>query len=66
MIVMSYFFSSGAISTHDMAEAIVMKATPTLHPALVELIRDPYLRRANAKPAAYVNFFLEIFLGIAQ
>ena len=48
-------------SMDDMAEAIFREETPKLHPALSGLTRDPYLRWFNAKTAAYVDVYFEIF-----
>ena len=43
---------------------------PTLEPPLAQehaqLTRDPYLRRPNAKLLAYVDVFVDDFLGLAQ
>ena len=50
----------------DMAEAIVREEPPTLQSALAGLTRDPYLRRANSKPDAYLDAFVENSLGVAQ
>ena len=47
---------------NDMAESIVRDTPPTLQPSLASLMRDPYLRQANAKPDAYVNIFVGGFL----
>ena len=40
-----------------MTESIVREAPPTLQTALTGMTRDSYLRRANTKPAAYVDIF---------
>ena len=50
----------------DMTEAIVIETPPTLLLTVAGLTRDPYLRRVNAKTAAYVEFFVNDFLGLAQ
>ena len=50
----------------DIAESIVKEEPPTLQWALVGFTRDPYLRRANSNPSAYVEFFVTGFLGLAQ
>ena len=49
-----------------MAEAIVREALTTLQPELAGMTRDSYLRQANVKPATYVDFFVNNFLGISQ
>ena len=49
-----------------MSEAIVREEPPTLQMALSGLTRDPYLRWANAKPAAYIDVFVDHFLGLSQ
>ena len=38
----------------------------TLQPELSGLSRDPYLRWTNENPAAYVDVFVDNFLGLAQ
>ena len=53
-------------SLDDKAELIVRKEPSTLQPALGVLTRDPYLRWANANPAAYVNIFVDNFQGLSQ
>ena len=50
----------------DIAEAIVIYTPPTLQLALIGLTRDPYLRRFNAKISAYIDVFIDNFLGLAQ
>ena len=42
-----------------MANFFFREAPPTIQLLLAGLMRDPYLRRANAKPAAYVEFFVK-------
>ena len=49
-----------------MEEAIFREEPPTLQPALEGLMMDPYLRRANAKSAAYVEVFVDNLLGLSQ
>ena len=49
-----------------MAKPIVREEPLNLLPELVGLTRDPYLRRANANLAAYVDIFINDFLGISQ
>ena len=49
-----------------MVEVIVGEELPTLQLALTGLMGDPYLRRANTNPAAYVDTFVEKILGLAQ
>ena len=44
----------------DMVEAIVREVPPILHMALLGQTRYPYLRRANAKPAAYIDILSKI------
>ena len=50
----------------DMAKAIFREALPNLQLALAVLMRDPYLRRAKAKQAAYVEIFVDNFLGFSK
>ena len=40
-------------------EVVVISDSGKLHPALVKLIRDPYLKRHNKNPAAYMDVFLD-------
>ena len=49
-----------------MVEFIVREAPPTVHPELVGLTRDPYLSQPKAKPASYIDVFVENFLEITQ
>ena len=49
-----------------MAESIFMEEPPTLQPELPVLTRDPYLRWANTNMAAYVDFFVDVLLGLSQ
>ena len=51
---------------YEIAEAIFLEAPPTLHPALPGLTRYPYLRRPKANTAAYVDVFIDNFLGLSQ
>ena len=50
----------------DMAEAIVREEPPTLQPKLVGLMKETYLRQANANLGAYIDVFVEKFLGLPQ
>ena len=50
----------------DMEEAIIREELPTLQPALAGMMSDPYLRWANANMAAYVDIFINNFLGLSQ
>ena len=50
----------------DRAEVIVSEAPPILQSALEGITREPYLRRSNAKSAAYVDVFVHNFLRLAQ
>ena len=49
----------------DTAVAIVREELLTLQPALSGLTRNSYLRQANAKTAAYIDIFIDDFLGLA-
>ena len=49
-----------------MVEDIVREEPPTTYQALVGLARYPYLSWANVKLDAYVDVFVEKFLGIPQ
>ena len=49
-----------------MVEVIVREAPPTLQPELVGLTRDPYLSQTKAKPASYIDVFVDNFLEITQ
>ena len=49
-----------------MVEAIFREELPTLQTALTGFTRDPYLGRANANLAAYIEFFVSNFLGLAH
>ena len=51
---------------YDMAEAILREKPPTLQPVLTGLTRYLYLMRANAKPVAYVDVFINDLLGLSQ
>ena len=48
------------------AEAVDPPPVPLLTPEHAALKRDPYLQRPNAKLLAYVDVFLDDFLGLAQ
>ena len=50
----------------DIAEAIVREEPTTLHPEPAGLTRDQYISRTNANPTAYVDVFVNNFLGISQ
>ena len=50
----------------DMSEAIIREEPPTLQPTLEGLTRYPYLRQSNTNMAAYVEVFVDDFLGLAQ
>ena len=50
----------------DREEAIVREEPSTLQSELAGLMIDLYLRQANAKTDAYVNFFIDGFLGLVQ
>ena len=50
----------------DMAEYIVREEPPTLQLELAGLMRDPYIRQANAKLDSYVDVFVDNFLGLTQ
>ena len=50
----------------DMVEAIFREEPTALQPELAGLTRYPYLRRANVKPAAYVDVSVNDSLGIYQ
>ena len=50
----------------DMSEAIVGEEPPTLQPKLVGLMKEPYLRQANANLGAYIDIFVENFPGLSQ
>ena len=50
----------------DHAEAVVIPAYYPLQSALAGLIRNPYLRRSNTNPTAYVYVFIDYFLGLFQ
>ena len=47
-------------------EAIEPTPAPLITQEHAELTRDPYLRQPNAKLLAYVDVFVENFLGLAQ
>ena len=49
-----------------MAEAIVREEPTTLQTELAQLNRDPYFRQANKNQAAYVEVFVDNFLGLFQ
>ena len=49
-----------------MSEAIFREAPPTLHLLMAGLTSYIYLRRANSKLSAYVDVFVDYFLGLAQ
>ena len=49
----------------DHAEALVISDYPPLQSYLAGLIRNPYLSCTNAKPTAYMDVFIDNFLGIA-
>ena len=51
---------------YDMTKSILRVEPPTPQTVLTGMTRDPYLRRSNAKPAAYVDFFINDFLRIVQ
>ena len=51
---------------YDMAKDTVREEPPTIHPAIEGLKIYPYLRQSNAKTAAYVDVFVEKFLGLSQ
>ena len=64
-----------ALSTHqpskqhlqeNRAEAIEPPPAPLLTQEHAKLTRDPYLWRPNAKLLAYVDVFVDDFLGLAQ
>ena len=48
------------------AEAIEPPPAPPLNQEHAQLTRDPYLWRSNAKLLAYVDVFVDDFLGLAQ
>ena len=48
------------------AEAVDPPPAPLLTQEHANLTRDPYLRRPNGKLLAYVDVFVEDFLGLAQ
>ena len=48
------------------AEAVEPSPAPQLTMEHAALKRDPYLQRPNAKLLAYVDVFVEDFLGLAQ
>ena len=48
-----------------MVEIIVREETPNLQTELAGLTRESYLRRANANPAAYIDVFVNNFLGLS-
>ena len=48
------------------AEAVEPPPDPLLTHEQANLKRDPYLRRPNAKLLAYVDIFVDDFLGLAQ
>ena len=48
------------------AEAVEPPPAPLLTPEHAALKRDPYLQRPNAKLLAYVDVFVDDFLGLAQ
>ena len=48
------------------AEAVEPPPAPLLTQEHANLTRDPYLRRPNAKLLAYVDVFVDDFLGLAQ
>ena len=50
----------------NIMEAIVRKELPTLHPALAGLTKYPYLRQTKANTSAYIDIFIDNFLGLAQ
>ena len=47
-------------------EAIAPPPAPPLAQEHIELTREPYLRRPKAKLLAYVDVFVDDFLGLAQ
>ena len=50
----------------DMVEAIFREEPTALQPELAGLTRYPYLRQSNTNMAAYVEVFVDDFLGLAQ
>ena len=48
------------------AETIEPPADPLLTQEHTKLMRNPYLQRPNAKLRAYVDVFVDDFLGLAQ
>ena len=48
------------------AEAVEPPPAPLLTQEHANLTRDPYLQRPNAKLLAYVDVFVDEFLGMAQ
>ena len=48
------------------AEAVEPPPAPLLTQEHANLTRDPYLQRPNAKLLAYVDVFVDDFLGLAQ
>ena len=50
----------------NMSEAIFREEPSTNHPSLAGFTREPYLRQANTKPAAYMDIFVNSFLELAQ
>ena len=50
----------------DREEAVAPPPAPTLAAEHTQLTRNPYLRRPKAKLLAYVDVFVDDFLGLAQ
>ena len=50
----------------DRAEAVEPPSAPPLAAEHTQLTRNPYLRRPKAKLLAYVDIFVDEFLGLAQ
>ena len=50
----------------DLSEAIVIPDSPPLQEYLAGLICNPYLTCNNINTTAYVNVFVDEFLGLAQ
>ena len=50
----------------DREEAIAPPPAPLLAQEHSKLTRDPYLQRPKGKILAYMNVFVDVFLGLAQ
>ena len=48
------------------AEAVVIAGSWPLQPALAYMSRNPYLKRRNMNLRAYVDVFVDDFLGLSQ